>query len=92
LQRRHGCFTQNRNLQEVFDFIGERGGTRTLDPMIKSQNRTISTTSVVEKSAAALEAALQREADERREERFYWIDDVSDLNELMVSLKDAKPL
>jgi hypothetical protein len=23
-------------IQEVLDFIGERGGTRTLDPMIKS--------------------------------------------------------
>lgn len=31
------------------------------------------TPNVVEKSAAALEAALQKEADERREERFYWI-------------------
>ncbi|MGM5020168.1 hypothetical protein [Tardiphaga sp. 367_B4_N1_1] len=28
---------------------------------------------VVEKSNAALEAALQKESDERREERFYWI-------------------
>jgi hypothetical protein len=28
---------------------------------------------MVETSAAALEAALQKEADERREERFYWI-------------------
>nr|WP_249788950.1 hypothetical protein [Bradyrhizobium sp. BRP19] len=35
--------------------------------------QTPSAPNVIEKSAAALEAALQKEADERREERFYWI-------------------
>jgi hypothetical protein len=32
-----------------------------------------STPTKVDESAAALELALQKEADERREERFYWI-------------------
>jgi hypothetical protein len=27
---------KNQEFQTVLDFIGERGGTRTLDPMIKS--------------------------------------------------------
>jgi hypothetical protein len=32
----HGGFIKPSEIQVVLDFIGERGGTRTHDPMIKS--------------------------------------------------------
>jgi hypothetical protein len=35
-QRRHSCFVGSSKFQQVIDYIGERGGTRTLDPITKS--------------------------------------------------------
>ena len=32
---------RNQEFQGVLDFIGERGGTRTLDPMIKSLGQSV---------------------------------------------------
>jgi hypothetical protein len=51
-QCRHAVFRESEETQVMLDFIGERGGTRTLDPMIKSH--------VLYRLSYALTAALCR--------------------------------